>query len=82
MAPGRPHRSRLPACANSSPDASFALNRMSVTGLLVALVLAIVLPALLGAAHALSYARIPVISVSLVREVMLVTPGARPLTDL
>ena len=53
-----------------------------VTALLVALVLAIVLPALFGAAHALTYARIPVIPVSLVREVMLVTPGARSLTDL
>jgi DNA-binding beta-propeller fold protein YncE len=53
-----------------------------VTALLVALVLATLLPALLGAAHAVSYARIPIISVSLVREVLLTTPGVRPLTDL
>jgi hypothetical protein len=74
--------------SDAEPDAPGRLPRPTsasarkVTGLLVALVLAIVLPALFGAAHAVSYARIPLIPVSLVREVMLVAPGVRPLTDL
>jgi DNA-binding beta-propeller fold protein YncE len=57
-------------------------SRRRVTALLTALVLATVLPALLGAAHATGYARIPIVPVSPVREVMLTAPGVRPLTDL
>lgn len=79
---------RASADANVEPGASGdvlrpgSASRRAVNGLLAALVLATVLPALLGAAHAVSYARIPTIPVSLVREVTLIAPGVRPLTDL